>query len=104
MAYAWVAATIPRPKVKRAAAIAIINGSANIGNLFSSYIFRDSDAPRYVPGGVALTAFCLGTCMTATALKFILKRENRKMALMDERDEPYTGSLEAIPKGYKFLT
>jgi len=104
LAYAWVAATIPRPKVKRAAAIAIINGSANIGNLFTSYVFRDQDAPRYVPGGIALTMFCLGTCMCATALKFILKRENRKMDRCDAQDEPYTGSLEAIPKGYRYLT
>jgi MFS family permease len=104
LAYAWVAATIPRPRVKRAAAIAIINGSANIGNLFTSYIFRDKDAPRYVPGGIALTMFCVGICCTALTLKLILKAQNRKMERLDAAGEPYTGSLAPIPKGYKFLT
>jgi hypothetical protein len=67
-------------------------------------MFPDADSPRYTPGGIALAVFCLSTAGAAITIRFALKRENRKLEAMDRDGTAYTGSLAAIPKGYRFQT
>lgn len=43
----WVSTSIPRPPVKRAAAIAIVNGFANIGQIPASYLWPTKWGPKY---------------------------------------------------------
>jgi hypothetical protein len=43
----WVSSTIPRPPIKRAAAIAFVNGFANIGQIPASYLWPSKWGPRY---------------------------------------------------------
>jgi hypothetical protein len=67
-------------------------------------MFPSTDAPRYRGGGIALAVFCVATAGAALTIKTVLKRENEKMRKLDEDEQPYTGSLEGVPKGYRFAT
>ncbi len=55
----WVANSFPRPLVKRSATIAICNMIGNTANIYGSYMYPASAAPRYLPGGTANTVICL---------------------------------------------
>lgn len=85
----WVSSTIPRPKAKRAVAIAMATAFANCANIPSAYLYPTSDAPMYRMGGGTLTgtlALCIGASLF---LKFWLKRLNKKA---EERDVEDTNS------------
>ncbi|KAF9243121.1 major facilitator superfamily domain-containing protein [Melanogaster broomeanus] len=43
----WVANAIPRPPAKRSAAIGLVNGFGNLGNLMGSYIWKANWSPKY---------------------------------------------------------
>lgn len=67
---AWIPNTIPRPRAKRAAAIAIINACGNIGSIPGAYIWPAKYGPFYrtsfgaslaILGGAVIAAFCLRT-------------------------------------------
>ena len=65
----WVSNAIPRPPAKRAAAIGIVNGFGNIGNLIGSFTWKAEWGPDYHPsmwislGALLLTsALGLGEC------------------------------------------
>jgi hypothetical protein len=104
VSFAWVTSTIPRPRIKRGAALSLVNGLANASHFFTPFMFPSSDAPRYLGGGIALAVFCFATAGAALTIKAVLKRENEKMQILDENEEEYTGSLEGVPKGYRFST
>ena len=104
LSFAWLASTIPRPRIKRAAALSLVNGLANASHFFSPYFFPESDAPKYIPGGSALAAFSFMVAVCAITIKYVLKGQNRKMDRLDAEDKAYTGSLEGVPKGYRFMT
>lgn len=99
VSFAWVTSTIPRPKVKRAAALSLVNGLANASHFFSPYFFTINDRN----GGIALAVFSILVSCTAITIKFTLKHQNRKMDRLDQENKPYTGSLEGVPKGYRFI-
>ncbi|KAH8878964.1 MFS general substrate transporter [Thozetella sp. PMI_491] len=72
------------PQTKRAMMIAYFVGLGNLGGVFGSYVYRDSEAPRY-PSGYA-TAFsiaCAGL-VCALLLEFLYGRINKKRDAMDE--------------------
>jgi hypothetical protein len=107
VSFAWVTSTIPRPKVKRAAALSLVNGLANASHFWSPYFFvsasgSQSQADRN--GGIALAVFSILVSCTAITIKYTLQAQNRKLDRLDEEDKPYTGSLEGIPKGYRFIS
>jgi hypothetical protein len=70
----------------------------------SPYFFLDSDAPKYINGGSTIAAFSFAVAAGAISIKFVLKWQNRVLDRLDEEDKPYEGSLEGIPKGYRFIT
>ncbi|KAJ7819338.1 major facilitator superfamily domain-containing protein [Mycena olivaceomarginata] len=43
----WVSNSIPRPPAKRAAALGIVNGVGNLGNLMGSYVWKGGWGPKY---------------------------------------------------------
>ncbi|KZT69693.1 MFS general substrate transporter [Daedalea quercina L-15889] len=79
----WVANAIPRPPAKRSAAIGIVNGIGNIGNLISSYTWQSQWGPDYHPSmyiGIACLSF---STLLAFAIRCMLVHENKQL----ERDE-----------------
>ncbi|KAF7299842.1 Tartrate transporter [Mycena chlorophos] len=84
MVAVWVANVMPRPPAKRAAAIGIINGIGNLGNLMGSYTWKAEWGPEYHPSmGISLGCLVLSTIMIY-GIKRHLMRLN-KILDSDER-------------------
>ncbi|KAJ7364887.1 MFS general substrate transporter [Mycena albidolilacea] len=47
MTLVWVSNVIPRPPAKRAAAMGVVNGIGNLGNLMGSYTWKSAWGPAY---------------------------------------------------------
>jgi MFS family permease len=47
VALGWISNTLPRPASKRAAALAGINCVSNASSIYASYMYPDSDKPRF---------------------------------------------------------
>ena len=78
--YAWVSSSIPRPRAKRAASLAIVNlMSGGATHFYTSYLFPDNDKPRYYMGGSVLTVAVFLCATTAIVIRFCLIRLNRKI-------------------------
>lgn len=52
----WGANSFPRPFVKRSSVVALLSTVANTASIYSTYMYPNTDAPRYVPRGSALAA------------------------------------------------
>jgi hypothetical protein len=52
---AWISNCIPRPPAKRAAALAFINAVSNCSSIWASYLYPQSDSPRYGKFDIPLT-------------------------------------------------
>ncbi|KAL4934560.1 putative MFS transporter [Aspergillus undulatus] len=65
VALGWISNTLPRPASKRAAALAGINCVSNASSIYASYMYPDSDKPRFV---TAMSVNC------ATALWRLFRR------------------------------
>ncbi|QRW21161.1 major facilitator superfamily transporter [Rhizoctonia solani] len=79
----WVSNAIPRPPAKRAAAIGIVNGFGNIGNLIGSFAWKAQWSPKYHQSmiiGIATLAF---SSALAFVIRTMLIRANRKMDQQD---------------------
>lgn len=87
---AWIANTIPRPRSKRAAGIAIVNACGNIGSIPGAYIWPIKYGPYYrISFGASLAI--LGTAVLAAfILRTYLVRLNKKL----ERNEVTAFGLE----------
>lgn len=80
----WLSASMPRPRAKRAAALAIMNlMAAGVAHFYTSYMFPDWQQPRYYIGGGVLAGACLVCGGMALYIKYYLKKENAKF----EQDE-----------------
>ncbi|PCH36563.1 MFS general substrate transporter [Wolfiporia cocos MD-104 SS10] len=79
----WVSNAVPRPPAKRSAAIGIVNGFGNLGNLISSYTWQSQWGPDYHQSmyiGIGALAF-------ATFLSFVVRCMLIKQNKQLERDE-----------------
>ncbi|TFY75869.1 hypothetical protein EWM64_g8143 [Hericium alpestre] len=65
----WVSNAIPRPPAKRSAAIGIVNGFGNIGNLIGSFTWKAAWGPDYHPS----MYIGIGGLAIATSLSFIIR-------------------------------
>ncbi|KAI0759993.1 MFS general substrate transporter [Trametes elegans] len=75
----WVSNAVPRPPAKRAAAIGIVNGFGNLGNLISSFVWKEEWSPDYHPSmyiGIAALAFATAL---ATVIRYILVQQNKRL-------------------------
>ncbi|KAL3441506.1 major facilitator superfamily domain-containing protein [Aspergillus insuetus] len=99
----WVSDVIPQPAAKRAIAIALINGIGNASSIYSSWLWPDKDAPRYIPG-FATTTTWLGVLCMCTAVfayffnKYPVQRADHATVMADElraRREAQEGDLKA---------
>ncbi|KAL9103860.1 MAG: hypothetical protein Q9163_001138 [Psora crenata] len=97
----------PRPPAKRAAALAAINAISNTSSIYASYLYPASAGPRFL---VAMSVNCatsfIAIC-SATALRFILVRLNKKL----DHGEPVEGAVtlgDSVPgvaaeRGFRFV-
>ncbi|KAL2286510.1 hypothetical protein FJTKL_06871 [Diaporthe vaccinii] len=80
----WVSASLPRPRSKRAAALAIVNFmGAGVAHFYTAYMFPDSQKPRYYAGGGVMSGACLLCASLALYIKHYLRKQNEKF----EREE-----------------
>jgi MFS family permease len=91
--YAWFANVMPRPPIKRASAIALINIGANLPNVFVPYLFYTGSAPHFYIGFGVCIAFLVVVILTAVAIRFHLVRLNKKLdrGVVVDGMEPATG-------------
>ena len=76
----WLSSSLPRPRAKRAAALAILNlMGAGVAHFYTSYMFPDSQKPRYYAGGGVMSGACLVCALMALTIKWYLQRENKRM-------------------------
>ncbi|KAJ5167502.1 uncharacterized protein N7482_006283 [Penicillium canariense] len=101
VALGWISNTLPRPASKRAAALAGINCVSNASSIYASYMYPDSDAPRFIPAMSVDCATAFVAILSATALRFLLVRLNQKL----DRGEAVEGSVpgQASSRGFRFL-
>ncbi|KAL2839730.1 major facilitator superfamily domain-containing protein [Aspergillus pseudoustus] len=99
----WVSDVIPQPAAKRAIAIALINGIGNASSIYSTWLWPDKDAPRYIPGFATTTSW-LGVLCVCTAVfaslfnKYPIERADHATVMADElraRKEAQEGDLKA---------
>lgn len=72
-----------RPRIKRASAVAFVNGFGNIAQVFSSYLYPDESAPRYVLAMATNSGFALVAIVLALFMRFVLLRANKKLSAGD---------------------
>ncbi|OJD40717.1 fad-binding domain-containing protein [Diplodia corticola] len=81
---AWLSASLPRPRAKRGAALAVVNFmGAGVAHFYTSYMFPDSQKPRYYAGGGVMSGACVVAAAVAAGIKWHLRRENERF----EREE-----------------
>jgi hypothetical protein len=51
----------------------------NTATIYGSYLYPSSTGPQFVPGGSANAIFCLVVAALAIILRFVHKKENRKL-------------------------
>ncbi|TCD66551.1 hypothetical protein EIP91_001272 [Steccherinum ochraceum] len=79
----WVSNAVPRPPAKRAAAISIVNGFGNMGNLIGSYAWKSQWGPNYHPSMfIGIASFALASVL-AFVVRCILVKQNENL----EREE-----------------
>lgn len=83
----WASSTLPRPRAKRAAALAIVNlMGAGVAHFYTAYMFPDEQQPRYYVGGGIMSGACIVCAGIAFGIKRHLRRLNRIFE-QRERDE-----------------
>ncbi|KAI1869712.1 uncharacterized protein JN550_005693 [Neoarthrinium moseri] len=75
----WETAVVQRPRVKRAALIAITNASSSVTHWFTPYFFLTNQAPRYQTGGGVIMVGCGVTVLSCLALRWWVARKNKQL-------------------------
>lgn len=76
----WLSASLPRPRAKRAAALAIMNlMAAGVAHFYTAYMFPDWQQPRYYIGGSMMAGAALVCGCMAIFIKYYLKKQNQMM-------------------------
>ncbi|EOO00178.1 putative nicotinamide mononucleotide permease protein [Phaeoacremonium minimum UCRPA7] len=70
----WVSDVIPQPAAKRAIAIALINAIGNASSIYSSWLWPDKDAPRYIPGFATTTTWLGVLCICTAIFAYFFKK------------------------------
>ncbi|KAF5005261.1 hypothetical protein FDECE_8247 [Fusarium decemcellulare] len=97
--FAMMLMTMLRPRIKRAAAVAFVNAFGNISQVWTSYLWPDSDKPRYVLAMSVNSGFALGTIILALVMRIILQRANKKLDSGAEVSEVMKGESHAQVAG-----
>ncbi|KAI0173435.1 MFS general substrate transporter [Hypoxylon sp. FL1284] len=74
---AWQANNL-RGDAKRACATAVMITISGLGGIYSSLVFRQQDAPDYIPGIIAVMAICIAAVIAASVSIVVLRWENTR--------------------------
>ncbi|KAL4263459.1 MFS transporter superfamily protein [Pleurotus pulmonarius] len=85
MTLVWVSNAVPRPPAKRAAAIGIVNGCGNIGNLMGSYTWKAAWGPEYHQSMAISLAALVFASLLSLLIRQMLVRENKQMDREEKR-------------------
>ncbi|KIY63734.1 MFS general substrate transporter [Cylindrobasidium torrendii FP15055 ss-10] len=119
MTLVWVSNTVARPPAKRAAAIGLVNGIGNLGNLIGSYTWKSDWSPGYHPSmGISMGALVISSILSL-GIRENLRRANKRMdadekeqiAVVDKERVEEAARLEGITfeeaverrKGFRYL-
>ncbi|KAI0378791.1 putative MFS transporter [Hypomontagnella monticulosa] len=80
----WTSSVLGQTDEKKAVAIAMANTFGNLSSVFTPYLWKDDDFPRYVKAMSASIGFSVGVIICAWILRIALMRVNKKM----RRDDP----------------
>ncbi|KAM0281995.1 hypothetical protein ACHAO9_010476 [Fusarium lateritium] len=75
----WVSNTLSQTPEKKSVAYALVNVTANLAYIYCAYLWPSSDGPQYMMGFSTMVAFAVASIMCAWAMRFCLKRDNRKI-------------------------
>lgn len=75
----WCGAVCGQTREKKSAAVGMVVGFMNASFVWTPYIWRKVDAPRYWPAMSASAGFSVATLAVAWVVKIILKRRNNKL-------------------------
>ncbi|OTB01914.1 hypothetical protein M426DRAFT_74946 [Hypoxylon sp. CI-4A] len=75
---AWQANNL-RGDARRACGTAVMIAISGLGGIYSSLVFRQQDAPEYVPGIIAVMAICVAAVIAACISILLLKWENKQI-------------------------
>ncbi|KAJ3525593.1 hypothetical protein NM208_g11573 [Fusarium decemcellulare] len=88
--FSWIAGVISRPPAKRAAAYALINSLGNSVSIWTPYTYLDKESPYFYTG----IGICVGLItisgLLMTLLRFILIRENNRLARLENENTSLT--------------
>ncbi|KAJ7259565.1 MFS general substrate transporter [Mycena haematopus] len=79
MTLVWVSNSIPRPPAKRAAAIGIVNGVGNLGNLMGSYVWKAEWGPKYHQSMIISLCGLVLSSLLSLGIRQHLLRTNKKL-------------------------
>lgn len=88
----WISTSLPQPRAKRAAALALISSVANSAHIFTSFLYWDEAAPRYLAAMSFNCGVTINGILTAIVMRMILMRLNRQL----ERGEFKPASMKDI--------
>jgi hypothetical protein len=95
----WLSSSLPRPKAKRASALAVVNlMGAGVAHFYTSYMFPDSQKPRYYAGGGVMSGACVLCAMMALGIKRYLKRQNAELEKTELEEGVLAGSVIAASR------
>ncbi|KAJ4182789.1 hypothetical protein NW767_013754 [Fusarium falciforme] len=63
---------------RRAVSTAILISMSGVGGIYSSMVFRQQDAPNYLPGIIAVMAINIAAVLTAIATMVLLRWQNQR--------------------------
>jgi hypothetical protein len=99
--------------VKRAAAIGIANSCANLASLFANYFWLDEYAPLFRESWGCTLAFQALAFSAIVALRFVLKRGNKKFEKAVRETDPDDAEAmarldddaqRAVLNGFRYIT
>ncbi|KAF7365095.1 MFS general substrate transporter [Mycena venus] len=78
MTLVWVSNSIPRPPAKRAAAIGIVNGVGNLGNLMGSYVWKGAWSPQFHQSMIiSLCGLVLSSLLSLGIRQYLIRRNKQ---------------------------
>ncbi|KAK9457081.1 major facilitator superfamily domain-containing protein [Dipodascopsis uninucleata] len=81
----WTASTLGQTVEKKAVALSMANTIGNLASVYSSYLWPNSDAPRYAMGMSASAAFCFAYIILVWIMRTLIVRENNRI----KRENPH---------------
>lgn len=79
----WAAANVSDSHEKKAVTLAMVNFSAVAANIYTAYLWPDSDSPRFLIGLSSSIGFC-AMCMFSAHFAWFLFRRLNKQRLREE--------------------